>query len=71
MTSLRTKLKIENFPILDALLKIKLDAVATTWYLTAATYAHALLLGRDPVHTFHRPATDNRRETGSSRSSDM
>ena len=31
--------------MLDALLKIKPDAVAATWYLTAA--AHALLLGKD------------------------
>ena len=37
---LHTKLKIQNFPMLDALLKIKLDAVAAT--LTAATQ----LMGR-------------------------
>ena len=35
--------------MLDALLKIKPDAVAATWYLTAATRTRALLLDRDPV----------------------
>ena len=40
---LRTKLKIQNFPMLDALLEIKHDVVAATWYLTTATQ----LLGRD------------------------
>ena len=58
--------KEENFPMLDTLLKIKPDAVVATRYLTAAT--RALLLGRDPVRTIHRPATNNRRETRSSQS---
>ena len=34
---LHTKLKIQNFPMLDALLKIKPNMVAATWYLTATT----------------------------------
>ena len=64
---LRTKVQIQNFPMLDALLKLKQDAVVATWCLTAAK--RALLLGRDPIRTIHRPATDNRRETRSSQSS--
>ena len=31
VTCLRTKLKIQNFPMLDVLLKIKPDAVAAIW----------------------------------------
>ena len=34
---LRTKLIIQNFLMLDTLLKIKPNAVVATWYLTAAT----------------------------------
>ena len=36
MTRLRTKLKIQNFLMLGLLLKIKLDVVAASRYLTAA-----------------------------------
>ena len=42
---LRTKLKIQNIPMLDALLEKKPDTVVATWYLTAATQ----LLGRDAL----------------------
>ena len=52
VTHLCTKFKIQNFPILDVLLKIKLDVVAATWYLTAATQ----LQGRDgapPICSVH------------------
>ena len=47
MTRLCTKLKIQNFSMLDMLLEIK-----STWYLTAA----AQLLGRDgtpPICSVH------------------
>ena len=66
MTCLRTKLKIQNFPMLDALLKIKLDVVAVTWYLTAATLARTATRQRSSMHG---TATDNSRETRSSLSS--
>ena len=66
---LRTKLKIQNFPMLDALLEIKPDTVAATWYLTAATQ----LLGRDGLcpYALSRPypeASDNGSKARSSRS---
>ena len=48
MTRLCTKLKLQNFPMMDVLLKIKSDAVAATWYLTVA----AQLLGRDSKSIF-------------------
>ena len=40
-----TKLKIQNFSMLDTLLEIEPDTVAATWYLTAATQ----LLRRDAL----------------------
>ena len=62
-----TKLKVQNFPMLDALLEIKPDAVAATWYLTVATQ----LLRRDGLcpYALSRPypeASDNGSEARSS-----